>query len=180
MKNSQKFLFYVILIMSIMSFGAFIRTNFEEENNKKLLDSLIQHKLDSATEEAYLRTSLNWNNIDFWIKHFKIKYPEILRAQIVQECGWKLNSKKAIQNGNICGMTPSSNKREHTYTYVENGHCGYPNFIESIRDYMFWQRQNYKSGDYYKFLNNIRYAEDTLYVQKIKYIIAKQSKNEQY
>ena len=160
-----------------MSLGAFIRMNLEEHEFNAEKDSLKIFLIDSISNDALSKMTLNWSNIDFWISHFKIKHPEILKAQIVQECGWKLNSKKAIQNGNICGMTPSSNKRQHTYTYIESGHCGYPNFVESIRDYMFWQEQNYHGQDYYEMLRKIGYAADTTYIDRIKSIVCTLRKN---
>ena len=44
-------------------------------------------------------------------------------------------------------------------------------WTKSVRYYKRWQLRKYNGGDYYLFLKNVGYAEDTLYLKKIKWII---------
>jgi hypothetical protein len=127
-------------------------------------------KEDTSAQYIYNRTILNWENIAFWMKYLKIEHPDIVTAQIVQECGWNLDSKKAIQNGNILGLKKAYN-RLTTADYIKDGHCGYSSFIRCLKDYQLFQEANYKDGDYYSFLKG--YAEDSLYIKKLKQIVYK-------
>lgn len=118
--------------------------------------------------DYYSKTILNWENVDYWLEYFNVLHPEIVRAQIMLETG-NLTSKNCVENMNLFGMGFPVN-RETTATYKRNGYAGYPNFIESIKCYAIWQQHNYNGGDYFNFLQNIGYAEDSTYIHKLKQI----------
>jgi flagellum-specific peptidoglycan hydrolase FlgJ len=140
--------------------------------NRKTEKINIPVKEDTSAQYIYNRTILNWNNVRYWIKVFKIQHREIVCAQIIQECGWNLDSKRAIQNGNILGLKKAYN-RLTTADYIRDGHSGYSSFIRCLKDYQLFQEANYKAGSYYEFLEKIHYAEDSTYTQKLRSIVRK-------
>ena len=105
-------------------------------------------------------TTLNEQNIIYWINYFKLKEPEIVLSQIKLETGY-LNSKVCIDNNNLLGLM--KNKSE----YYKFSH-----WIESLIFYKHKIQNRYKPSKetYYQFLIRIKYAEDNYYVKKLKQI----------
>lgn len=98
---------------------------------------------------------LSIENVWFWLNYFEVKNPEIVLSQAVLESGWNLDSNRAIKLNNIFGF---QNKAPLSF-----GH-----WIGCVVYYKQWQDSFYPGGDYYKFLHDFGYAEDTLYIQKLK------------
>jgi uncharacterized FlgJ-related protein len=84
-----------------------------------------------------------------------VEYPEIVTAQAVLETG-HFTSRVCRENKNIFGFF--NGKR-----YLE-----FNSYKECVEFYKSWQQKKYKGGDYYKFLEELPYAEDTLYVHHLK------------
>lgn len=63
-------------------------------------------------------------------------------------------------NNNLFGLYNS-----YTREYFKFNH-----WTESVKAYKDLVQYRYKEGNYYTWLENIGYAGDTLYVQKLKYI----------
>lgn len=105
-------------------------------------------------------TTLNEQNIIYWINYFELKEPEIVLSQIKLETGY-LNSKVCIDNNNLLGLM--KNKSE----YYKFSH-----WIESLIFYKYKIQNRYKPNKetYYQFLIRIKYAEDDYYVKKLKQI----------
>ena len=105
-------------------------------------------------------TTLNEQNIIYWIDYFELKEPDIVLAQIKLETGY-LNSRVCLENGNLIGMM--KNKTE----YYKFSH-----WIESIVAYKYKIQNRYKPNKetYYQFLRRIKYAEDNFYIHKLKQI----------
>lgn len=108
-----------------------------------------------------------------YILELNIKYPHIVYAQSILETN-RFKSHMFLNNHNAFGMKlakrrPTTNKGE------ENGHAYYTNWRESVVDYAFYQAaylNNITSeSEYYEYLKQ-NYAEDTLYINKLKAIIA--------
>ena len=108
-------------------------------------------------------TTLNEQNIIYWINYFELKEPEIVLSQIKLETGY-LNSKICIDNNNLLGLM--KNKSE----YYKFSH-----WIESLIFYKHKIQNRYKPSKetYYQFLIRIKYAEDDYYVKKLKQINSK-------
>ena len=121
---------------------------------------------------GYERLDLNWENIDFWLKYFEVKFPEIVKAQIQLESGKEFESKIAIENRNLIGMKMPA-VRTTTARFVNRGHAGYPTWIHCIEDYKLWQDFTYKGGDYYDHIRKSGYAGDSTYTDKLKQIVIK-------
>jgi len=167
---------FIFISCILMSTGAYLNDYFTKEEKQKKQDLLFKTIEDSISEQMYARTICNWKNIDYWINHFNIKEKIIVKGQIILECGWELNSRKVRQDNNLFGMKKAEN-RITTCDYIINGHAGYSTFMRSIKDYFLWQEQNYKGGDYYKFLERAGYANDSSYIYKLRLIVNKLKKD---
>lgn len=92
-------------------------------------------------------------------KYYGIKHPGIVVSQAILETG-HYRSENCIVNNNLFGLY-NSNKKEY---------YKFEHWTESVKKYKEWIQYRYKDGDYYEFLINCNYAEDSLYVNKIKNI----------
>ena len=90
-------------------------------------------------------------------KHYNIRHPEIIVAQSILETG-HYKSKICLEHNNLFGLYDSKNKKYFSFN----------SWQESVEAYKKMIQHKYKSGDYYKFLKKIGYAEDPDYINKIK------------
>lgn len=116
---------------------------------------------DAVAECSVFNLPLTIENVIHAIKQYDIKHPEIVIRQIQWETG-HLKSKRATIDNNLFG-------------FRTNKYLVFDHWIESVEYYKNWQDKKYKGGNYYTFLQNVGYAEDSLYVQKLKSI--KHNKN---
>lgn len=94
------------------------------------------------------------------ILRLEIKYPEIVLAQSVLETGW-FKSRRCLEDHNLFGFR------------TKKGYKLYDDWMQSCSDYQQWQIKYYKGEeDYYEFLANINYAEDSTYLLKVKQLVA--------
>jgi flagellum-specific peptidoglycan hydrolase FlgJ len=106
------------------------------------------------------------------LKDLNVTFPHIVMAQSIIETGnWRSNI--FIENHNLFGMKEAK-RRVTTAVGTHNNHAYYNHWRESVYDYAFFQcRYLYKiksEDEYFKYLS-ANYAEDTLYVPKVKNII---------
>lgn len=117
-------------------------------------------------------------NIDFSeknlvneIKRLDIKYPHIVLAQAQLETGG-FKSKLFIQNHNLFGMKEAK-QRANLANGTKNGHAHFETWEESLLDYALLQCRFIgkisSEKDYFSYLEE-NYAEDSLYLSKIKKI----------
>ena len=116
----------------------------------------------------YEMNQLTWSNIDFWMRKYEIRHPEIVMAQIKHETG-NLTSRFCREQNNLCGMR-LARCRATTAIGEYNRMAIYQHWRKSLEDYSIWQKRYYKDGDYYKFLSRHGYAEDIWYNWKLKRI----------
>ena len=96
---------------------------------------------------------------------YEIHFPDIVYAQAVLETG-NFTSDLCLKHNNLFGLYDSKNKK-----FFEFHH-----WIESVEAYKNKIQYKYKCGeDYFKFLDRIGYAEDTLYVSKLKRILSNET-----
>lgn len=94
------------------------------------------------------------------LEYYEIKHPHIVYAQAVLETG-NFTSNLCIKNNNLFGLYDSKNKKYYSYNY----------WWESIEAYKkLIQRKYNNSKYYYMFLEDIKYAEDKDYINKVKKI----------
>lgn len=94
-------------------------------------------------------------NLYQYIKALGIQHTDIVYKQAILETGHFTSKAFKIKN-NLFGFTYNS-------TLIS-----FANWKESVRYYANWQLRKYKKGDYYTFLKDIGYAQDTLYIHKLK------------
>lgn len=94
------------------------------------------------------------------LEYYEIKHPHIVYAQAVLETG-NFTSNLCLKNNNLFGLYDSKNKKYYSYNY----------WWESIEAYKkLIQRKYNNSKYYYMFLEDIKYARDKDYINKVKKI----------
>lgn len=119
------------------------------------------HKCPEVKQEVVKDTlpELTLDNVLKEIIKQDIKYPLVVLRQIIWETGWLKCESCSLDYNNLCGMGWNGN------TYHKYNH-----WTESVQAYKVWQLKYYKEGDYYEFLEDIGYAEDSNYINKLKSI----------
>lgn len=92
-------------------------------------------------------------------KYYNIQYPDIVVSQAILETG-HFKSENCINKNNLFGLYNS-----YKHEFFEFNH-----WSESVKAYHDLIQYRYIEGDYFEWLEKIGYAEDTLYVNKIKSI----------
>lgn len=87
--------------------------------------------------------------------YYNVREPEIVLRQAVWETGW-FKSTVCKKYKNLFGFRTT------------NGYLRFNTWQNSVIYYKKWQTKHYKEGDYYQFLIDIGYAEDSLYTDHLK------------
>lgn len=90
-------------------------------------------------------------------EYYGIKYPDVVVSQAILETG-HYRSDLCTKGNNLFGLY---NSRAKTYFVFEH-------WTQSVKAYRDKIQYRYKEGDYYAWLQEIGYAEDPLYISKIK------------
>lgn len=119
------------------------------------------------------------SEIDSLIRNINIRYPNVVKAQIVLESGFMLST-RAIRDNNLTGMKVA--KARPTTAINKSGHAIYNSIEDCIIDYALWQSQNLNlkycrsEEQYMEFLQK-NYAEDHNYKVKLQKIMKTSEKN---
>jgi uncharacterized FlgJ-related protein len=131
----------------------------------EVTDTMLVHG-EKFSEEALIRL----------LKDTHIKYPHIVLAQAKLESG-EFKSKMFRENWNLFGMK-LARQRITTALGEQNGHAYYRDWIDGVHDYGMYQSAMMcnvsNEVEYFAKLDE-RYAEDTIYVNKLKHIIEVQN-----
>lgn len=105
----------------------------------------------------FLPLTIQANNKDIYqyIISCNIKHPEIVYKQFLLETGH--------------GKSYAFKHRNNTHGW-NNGKMKFDSWQDSIEYYHKWQLKHYKGGDYYKFLQRIKYASSPSYITILKKI----------
>lgn len=95
------------------------------------------------------------------LKYYDVKHPEIVYAQAIFETG-HFKSRVCKEYNNLFGLYDSKRGEYYKFNHWSESVVGYLNYI---------QNRYHPSNDYYIFLKDIGYAEDSMYVHKLKGII---------
>lgn len=91
-----------------------------------------------------------------------VDFPEIVQAQAILETG-HFKSYACLQQNNLFGLR----KRDGTY-------MSFDHWTDAVAAYKkFIQKYNPPPNDYYKYLQDLGYAEDPNYIAKLKQIVSK-------
>lgn len=103
-----------------------------------------------------------------------IRFGDIVLAQAILETGM-FRSKIFIESNNLFGMKVARS-RNTTATGENRGHAMYDNWRRSVQDYSLYQstylRKVRTRDQYFRYLSEY-YAEDPMYVEKLKKMIKK-------
>lgn len=91
------------------------------------------------------------------LAYYDIKHPDIVYAQAVLETG-HFTSRICTEDNNLFGLYDSKNKCYYKFNH----------WTESVIAYKKYIQYKYKSGDYYKFLKGLGYAENPEYTDMLK------------
>jgi hypothetical protein len=166
--STIKIVLYLLLIIIVQScifwtYGYFVGKKVETvelvlTNEEKLA---IINETDKFSKEKFAAM----------LSELKVEFPHIVYAQSLLETGgWK--SKVFVENHNLFGMKEAK-RRITTAGGTQYKHAFYNHWRESVYDYAFYQCRylnTIKTEDqYFKYLAET-YAEDSLYVEKVKKI----------
>lgn len=98
--------------------------------------------------------------------YFDVQHPHIVYAQAILETG-NFTSKVCKENNNLFGLYDSRNKKYYAFNHWSESIIAYINYI---------QYKYSPPKDYYKFLQDIGYAEDPNYVTKLRIIVERNGK----
>lgn len=97
------------------------------------------------------------------LKEINVKYPEIVYSQAILETG-HFTSRVYKKYNNLFGLYNSSKSDYYSFSTWQESVLAYKKYI---------QYKLHKNEDYYIFLKRIGYAEDPLYINKIKQLTYK-------
>ena len=159
-------IFLAISIIAYMGVHTFITISHTKEieclNNK--LDSITISNINN-NDYTYSYTPAFENKtpeegIDEALQYYKIEHPTIVKAQAILETA-RFTSDLCVKNNNLFGLYDSKNKRYYSYKH----------WWESVEAYKkLIQRKYNNSKYYYIFLEDIKYAKDKDYINKLKEI----------
>ena len=128
----------------------------------------LNNKLDSLTinnnynySYSHITTFENKTpeeGIDEALQYYNIEHPAIVKAQAILETA-NFTSDLCIKNNNLFGLYDSKNKRYYSYKQWQES-------IEAYKELI--QRKYDNSKYYYMFLEDIKYAKDKDYINKLK------------
>ena len=136
-----------------------------------LPSSLMNSNMNTAVEipsadllpnyviEADVPEELSVENLYAELKKQKVKHAEVVLRQAVLETGW-LKSYSCRERNNLFGF------------WYKKEYINFDSWKASVTYYKDWQERHYKDDnqDYYDFLVKRGYAEDPIYIKKLKSI----------
>jgi len=90
---------------------------------------------------------------------YRVAFPKIVVAQALLETGY-FTSNVCVNYNNLFGLRRPS----------DGSYYKFNNWEESVKAYRDYVQYKYRGGDYFKFLDNIGYAEDPAYIYKVRSI----------
>ncbi len=134
--------------------------NSRNSDKKASLKTELQKKTDDIPKSENNLPELTIPNLYKEIIRNGILYPKIVLAQAILETGW-FRSSVCRNKHNLFGLT-----NQRTGKYYEFNH-----WTESVRAYYTKVQYKYKGGNYLLWLDEIGYAEDSEYLQKLNEIL---------
>lgn len=170
------FLFLVILLLSTINNALKMPKNRQKQdvNNNIVIKEKEKH-LNIANILVYCDSVGVYDCNDSLVidaLHFlEVENSDIVYAQMKIESG-NYSSGLAKNNNNYFGMKHPTT-RFNCSLKEKNGYAYYQNWCYSILDYKLWQLKYANGLSRDEYLNKLQkvYAEDTMYIQKIKKII---------
>ena len=105
------------------------------------------------------------------LEYYDVKHPKIVQAQAILETG-HFKSDLCLNGNNLFGLYNSKKHRYYTFDHWKDCVMAYKEMVQ----YKYKGDNDKPPNDYYKFLSDIRYAEDAQYIQKLKDIVNRNDK----
>ena len=105
------------------------------------------------------------------LEYYEVKHPQIVYAQAILETG-HFKSDLCLNGNNLFGLYNSKKHRYYTFDHWKDCVIAYKEMVQ----YKYKGDNDKPPNDYYKFLSDIRYAEDAQYIQKLKDIVNRNDK----
>ena len=105
------------------------------------------------------------------LEYYDVKHPKIVQAQAILETG-NFTSEGCLVDNNLFGLYDSKRQRYYSFDH----------WISSVEAYVSMVQYKYKGDNnkppnhYYKFLQDIEYAKDPHYINKLKGIVSRNDK----
>jgi hypothetical protein len=151
------------IIALLLCLFSYIRTSTAiDEINKEEYKKEIK-EVKKELDEINLKL-LTPKNLLEELKYQKVQHPEIVLRQSILESGWFKCTSCSMRYNNPFGF------RHKSWIDDANprGYLKFDMWQDAVKYYKKWQKKRYKGGDYYKFLVDIGYAQDTTYISKLK------------
>lgn len=163
LNNTLKLLILSSLtIWVIVTSRAIINTIRDIKTLNSKVDSIINSNTAnySYTHIPVFENKTPEEGIDEALAYYDIKHPTIVKAQAILETA-HFSSDLCVKNNNLFGLYDSKNKRYYSYNHWWESIIAYKKTI---------QKRYENSRYYYMFLEDIEYAEDKEYINKLKEI----------
>jgi flagellum-specific peptidoglycan hydrolase FlgJ len=118
--------------------------------------------IELVQPEFFLSDTVNVELLQQACDYYGIKHSDVVVSQAILETG-HFKSDLCVEDNNLFGLYNSYTKKFYTFSH----------WTESVKAYKDLVQYRYKDGNYYEWLINIGYAEDTLYIPKVKDIKAR-------
>jgi hypothetical protein len=107
--------------------------------------------------EFFLSDTITVEGLYKACEYYEIQQPDIVVAQAILETGF-FKSDLCLKRHNLFGLFNSRTMDFYSFDH----------WTESVKAYRDKVQYRYKTGNYYDWLERIGYAEDSLYVSKLK------------
>jgi uncharacterized FlgJ-related protein len=160
-----KIIFYIVTLMAfgfmMFSLGTVVENS--KTNNTKPDTVFIDRFVDTC---SYNLDTLKVEELKRAINDYNISYANVVFNQAVLETG-NFTSNIFLENNNMFGMTQPG-VRKTTSLGEKNGFANYSNWLESLKDYKYYQEMILSNDNVYlTILKHQNYAEDNDYINKI-------------
>ena len=141
-------LIHTFLIGALLSFLVMYYFALEmQEKYENKIDAILKLPADTLSDASIM----------YYLQLFDVPHSNIVLKQARLESG-NYKSELCVMSNNLFGL-----KRHSTGNYFHFNH-----WIESIVMYKWLISYKYEQGCYYKFLEELPYAEDNNYINKLK------------
>ena len=150
----------LIIYMAVSSINIKENTERIECLNNKLDSLIVSNNNYSYSHITTFENKTPEEGIDEALQYYNIEHPTIVKAQAILETA-HFTSDLCVKNNNLFGLYDSKNKRYYSYNHWWESIIAYKKTI---------QKRYENSRYYYMFLEDIEYAEDKEYINKLKEI----------
>ena len=100
------------------------------------------------------------------LEYYEVKRPQIVYAQAILESNW-FKSELCVKGNNLFGLYNSKEQKYYTFNHWANSVEAYVRMVQ----YKYKGEKEEPPNRYYKFLQDIGYAKDVLYISKLKKLV---------